>query len=208
MKLKLFIISIFALLAFVALKQYRDFSALKSVNSYDSCVTAKGSVIQESYPATCITKYRSKFIQSTPQPSSVPTINTATWKVYTNKKYNFQLRYPPELNLVPKEVNIYQNYQDYHQKCVNGTYQGCGGSRWPDYKITFFRTNGKGAFDVDIWKGEEISQYIKSISHNGYAYNVSTFRSFGEYGEIDPVSEEVIDQILSTFKFTDTKSTP
>ena len=63
MKLKLFIASIAVLLSLVAYKQYRDFAVIKSVTSYESCASAKGSIIQESYPATCITRLGSRFNQ-------------------------------------------------------------------------------------------------------------------------------------------------
>lgn len=61
MKLKLFLLSILALLSVVAYQKYTEYSSLKSINSYESCVAANGSLIQESYPATCITRLGNKF---------------------------------------------------------------------------------------------------------------------------------------------------
>jgi hypothetical protein len=42
------------------------------ITSYDACVLAKGSIIQESYPARCITSNGQTFIQAevSPQPES------------------------------------------------------------------------------------------------------------------------------------------
>jgi hypothetical protein len=65
MKLKLLIASIAVLLALIAYQQYRDFAVIKSVNSYESCASAKGSIIQESYPATCVTRLGFRFTQPT-----------------------------------------------------------------------------------------------------------------------------------------------
>lgn len=66
MKLKLFLASLFILLALVGYKSYRDTQSLKSIDSYESCASSRGSLIQESYPATCVTRLGSHFIQPTP----------------------------------------------------------------------------------------------------------------------------------------------
>lgn len=205
MKLRLFLLSIFILLSLVGYKTYAETKDLKSIDSYESCIVASGSIIQESYPSTCVAKSGLRFTQPTPtsESSLFPVVDMSSWRTYTNQKYNFRLKYPTELNLMPKEVNIQQDYEDYNHKCEDGTYNGCGGSRWPDYKITFFRTNGKGAFDISIWEGEDTSLYLQSIPHNGYAYSVSTFRSFDEDGEIDPLGASIIEKIYSTLEFTD-----
>lgn len=42
---------------------YQEFAASPEITSYEMCIKAKGSVIQESYPATCITKDGKRFIQ-------------------------------------------------------------------------------------------------------------------------------------------------
>ena len=82
MKLKLFFLSILVLILFVAYQKYTEYSSLKSINSYDSCITAKGSIIQESYPATCITRLSTRFTQP-----------IFTQK-YFNSIYGFSFEYP------------------------------------------------------------------------------------------------------------------
>lgn len=80
MKLKLFIASILVLLALIAYQKYSEYSALKSVGSYESCVAAKGSTIQESYPATCLTRIGTHFKQTilaSPSPARITT--TTNW---------------------------------------------------------------------------------------------------------------------------------
>ena len=80
MKLKIFIVSIIVLLTLVAYKTYTETKTLKSINSYESCVAAKGSEIQTSYPATCITRLGSQFAQP---------INSQKYQEYTSKKYSY-----------------------------------------------------------------------------------------------------------------------
>jgi len=73
------------------------------INSYADCLVAKGSIVQESYPATCVTATGRRFTQpiSSPTPESVkPTADpTADWKTYNNTEYNYSLKYPPNLTV-------------------------------------------------------------------------------------------------------------
>jgi|GEM_PF-981424 len=53
-------------------------------NDYDDCVNAPGSIVQESYPATCITKDGKSFIQPTPDNTqSSPSTGSLTEVVVT-----------------------------------------------------------------------------------------------------------------------------
>ena len=114
MKLKLFLISIFILISFISYQKYSEYSSLKSINSYDSCITAKGSIIQESYPATCVTHLGSSFIQqittpiatttASPIQSSKPVSNTVIttpvgWEKFEYNDYKFSFFIPPEYRL-------------------------------------------------------------------------------------------------------------
>lgn len=139
------------------------------------------------------------------RPSALQVItDTSTWKTYTNTTYNFSVKYPSNLNLTPQEVDIQKNYQEYVNKCNNGTYDGCGGSQWPDYEITFFRPNGKSAFDIDIWKGD-VSKYLGGIARNNFTYKVSVNRMFGEDGTIDPIDTMTVQSIFATLSFPASK---
>lgn len=42
---------------------YQEYIAVPEVGSFEECIKAKGSITQESYPATCITKDKKRFIQ-------------------------------------------------------------------------------------------------------------------------------------------------
>jgi hypothetical protein len=53
---------VFLLLLFIYVSFWRQ-PTPAPVTTYEECLTAKGSVIQESYPATCITQDKQRFIQ-------------------------------------------------------------------------------------------------------------------------------------------------
>lgn len=84
MKLKLFLFGIFTLLSLVAYQQYRDFAAIKSISSYESCAAAKESRIQESYPATCVTRLGTKFSYET------------FLETYMNQDYSYSIDFPAD----------------------------------------------------------------------------------------------------------------
>jgi len=42
---------------------YQEYIAAPPVSTYEECINAKGSVIQESYPATCVTRDKKRFTQ-------------------------------------------------------------------------------------------------------------------------------------------------
>lgn len=142
-------------------------------------------------------------LQVTPTPiaTTEPDL-TADWKTYTNEKYGFSIRYPNELDLNAKEVDIKSNALDYYKKCSNGTYDGCGGSEWPDYKITFFGENNIAKFDIDIWEGDMTEPFAGKLKNNK-TYLVSTFRLFGENGKIEPLEVDIMKLINDSLSFTD-----
>ena len=96
MKLKLFILALFALISLVAYQKYTEYSTLKSINSYESCVAAKSSVIQESYPSTCVTRLGASFteiikspnLQDMPQISQKEINQGWYWGGSDQKKFN------------------------------------------------------------------------------------------------------------------------
>lgn len=42
---------------------YQEYTRAPQVSSYEECIKIKGSVVQESYPSTCVTKDGKQFIQ-------------------------------------------------------------------------------------------------------------------------------------------------
>lgn len=77
--------------------------------NYKECILLKGSVIQESYPAVCVTKKGERFIQEIPKlpkPSQIketqidntsnqaPNDNLANWKTHEDIEKGFIIKYP------------------------------------------------------------------------------------------------------------------
>jgi hypothetical protein len=80
------------LISFVAYQKYTEYSSLKFIDSYDSCITTKGSLIQESYPATCITKSGIQFTQNLDTEqllNLIPPVSTENWKTHNTRQYSF-----------------------------------------------------------------------------------------------------------------------
>ncbi len=208
MKFKLFLISIFVLICFVAYQKYTEYSSLKSINSYDSCITAKGSIIQESYPATCITRLGSRFVQ----PKNI------SWKDYSGGKYNFRISYPS--NWIVSSPDPSGDFE------TSGTLNFYDENKSPIVQAslnvmkrsgTSFPLQVKTIMNYD-WKEKNKSEYqlagivatkISGISNNAIGEHMQSAVLFenGEYiyvfHSIGLYDLNLFNQILSTFKFTD-----
>jgi hypothetical protein len=98
-------------------------SSTEKPTSYDECTKAEGSVIQESYPATCVTKNGDRFLQPLTdeekknlQPQTTPTPaqpldelafgqdQMLDWKIHTESTYKFS--YPPDADLTEQEASV------------------------------------------------------------------------------------------------------
>lgn len=69
---------------------------LKQISSYDDCIKAKGSRVQESNPPTCVTANGLSFKGQASSPTLTPDL-TAIWKTYTNAKFGYEFKYPNNL---------------------------------------------------------------------------------------------------------------
>ncbi len=125
MKLKLLIIGILVVLTLVGYQTYAKYAALKSIDSYESCVASPGSLIQESYPATCVTRFGTRFIQpvpeelvrdnSTPVPLSSP--NLKENKIFSHaliteqngilNEISYSLEYPSNFTIMEQAAGTY-----------------------------------------------------------------------------------------------------
>lgn len=126
-------------------------------------------------------------------------LNTSSWTVYKNDKYGFMLKYPSNLKLIPLEVDIKKNHNDYLKKCKTGVLNSCIGSRWPDFKISFFRENGKVAFDVRIYQVAE--EAFGGVVKDNFQFWVNNFHIAEEDGILEPVDIELLKQIAGTLDF-------
>jgi len=220
MKLKLLALSIFfAILSLVAYQTYRETKVLKSIDSYESCVSAKGSIIQESYPATCITSLGTRFTEN-------------TWGSFTSSQHNFSVGYPTyskftthkysdgteyyilfnsgenqqpylQISFIISKIQPTQPLDDYiykKYKIANG-YTHNGSS--PSKVIEFSKTNIKNHEAYLLIKEQKLNSEYNS-------YELFIRLNDKTVIVIDPGREpqnqeenELFNQILSTFKFTD-----
>jgi hypothetical protein len=65
---------ILLLVLYVTLSIFGVSSKDNQISTYDECVKASGSIIQESYPAICITKADVRFTQPLSDPTPTPAI--------------------------------------------------------------------------------------------------------------------------------------
>jgi len=141
-------------------------------------------------------------------------VDTSTWKTYTNTQYGFEFKYPPysEVNLMEDRM-IDQGYTSWrfdgpgivgvHLFIYKKGYEkeGCYGNTI--FK-TIFLNDGKA---IPICLG-----YILGDKRLPSYYSDIPFGDTGTYGEFqssstaadeDSLSEQFLEQILSTFKFID-----
>ncbi len=142
-------------------------------------------------------------IASKPSPSPSPS-STTGWVQYKSDKFGFTIRYPEALEVEAKEVDIKADYKKYVEKCKTGVSGGCGGGRWPDFKISFLRPSGKAAFDVDIYQ-LPVKEYFGGIERDNFTYLVGAGRYSGEDIELDPVDSKTLDAIALTLDFFEPK---
>ena len=231
MKLKLYLASIFLLISFVAYQKYSEYSTLKSIDSYESCAAAKGSIIQESYPATCITRLGVRFTQPVqPQvaPQSIyqevkPKVITAQalTKVYTSKKYNFSFQYPQNWTISTHYKGDFATDLEYTvvspSESVSVTPEGIVIKVLPfnsdKLSISWFQDNILKSYGENITiekfgiKETIFSGNTALIDNNGTIYLTQNhYLYIISWGYVEESNQKVIqdiyNQILPTFKFT------
>lgn len=160
-------------------------------------------------PTPSITQVLTPTVTPTLIPTITPNIDTSDWKTYKNEKYGYEIKYPSEwqggeessvakvASFTPEKrdmaqagfwVYLYENpenlstkdwwVKDYKKGDAKYTYKGI---------IRFSEIN------MDVYKEEsglEFQYYISSKNSNIYLI-------------VSPLVEEKMNQILSTFKFTE-----
>jgi len=162
------------------------------------------------------------------------TNSTADWKVYSNAKYNFSLKYPQTLSVNEVEPSKATMQQEIIEGVVGHNYFNLTIAKNANAEVVNDgialevrkRENKNPAFDeksVDLVSKQEVTiagiKGMKYISKGGQAFSstgnqipattsatfvvekngyVYTFHSFGS----DPTYYNIIDQLVSTFKFT------
>lgn len=201
----------------------------KQISSYEDCMKAKGSSVQESNPPTCVTAngLRFKGPAATLTPTSDPTAN---WKTYTNGNYNYQFKYPLDWPDIPPVVS---NQKDGFQLAGQNVYlsQYFPQVKPPQLQIEVFKSNkelrpdeleekescGFPTFAISKSKvgglqaivGRRLAPRDPSAPYYiGLHYCVRTYSGGFIYNflweEGSDVDSGLFDQILSTFRFLGT----
>lgn len=201
MKLKLFFASIFALLTLVAYQKYNEYKTLKSIDSYESCIVAKGSVIQESYPATCVTKISTRFTELVLLDDSILASNTYNFCGSSHPKTSFSFVPPEGWKITkPEGSPIFQRYlisnqsDTQHISITCGDGFGGGGCTTHEFDTFIEDNNVPSCTSFDKKTG------LAGVNLMYFKKNPNDIVSFSITGSLE---KKYLDQILSTFKFTD-----
>ncbi len=209
MKTKLFLAAALFIVGIVGYQKYAELSSLKSIDSYESCVTAKGRVIQESYPATCVTRLGTRFTLPTtiipiaPIPSDWKEINLPHWSFLIppdwhisncqNKFFIIDSQTKADNNSCPIYGDLYIARQSREQVPE------------PTYKNYLDVPNIKAITTEVVVADKRATKQILYLP-GGMVEGPNIYIEFKEYIDTikyDANEEEVVTEILSTFKFTD-----
>ncbi|HSX40781.1 MAG TPA: hypothetical protein VLF68_04150 [Candidatus Saccharimonadales bacterium] len=169
---------------------------------------------------------KQKLAQVTPSPTTVQTPTptpdpTASWKIYTNLKYHYSFKYPPQFKLTEENKNndIVQYFYKFSTgKLVYGMPDSSG------FVISIFPTLGKtieqefsnkssamgvvGVTPIER-RGADEAAHVTNIqalvvfrSENNF-FEISGFQNSNTLPDKSDDVDIYFDQILSTFKFTD-----
>lgn len=205
MKLKLIFFAIVVVLVLVGYSTYRQYSTLHAISSYDSCAAAKGSVLQTTYPATCITLTGNKFSQ---------------WVKYENNIGKYTFDYPSSWKYLPDKREVWDGIiigdGDNKNNLVSSVQISIVNSLnfyvpWSGKKEIILTKKNLGQYNLlgDTPANTEVDKKPASITRSIHNNNVTTNIAVLDNNRIVSISIftpyellDLHDQILSTFKFT------
>jgi len=151
---------------------------------------------------------RKPFLTSTIIPTKAKIKDTTVnWKLYKNDKFGFTIKYPSSLELYPEDYDIKKAIQEYIYKCESGIINGCGGHRWPDFVIRFYKKSGKIAFDINIHQipleEEDLTTYNGRVFRlkDNFTIFADTPNSYYENVILEPLDKETIKLINLSMQF-------
>jgi len=201
------------------------------VTSYTDCVKAKGSIVTESYPATCITKDKQRFVQDLTDEEKknlIPPIATEGLQNYINSKFGFQIKIPLVFfykEIGDNSVNFIEN--QYKNKEYNYPFLGITVYETTKSAVDFVNENGTETPPIGvpqdtkeyIWRGItttktaefnslDVLQFTSETDTTGtdhtlFKKDAIIVDVFNRHMGVTNVSEEIYKQILSTFEFID-----
>ncbi|MDP3770216.1 MAG: hypothetical protein U1A25_02260 [Candidatus Sungbacteria bacterium] len=135
-------------------------------------------------------------------PSQFPSADTSNWKTYRNEQYGFEMKYPPE----------WTHGYDNPAFPGKGNFTHIRLQTDPTRSISIQVTPGKVTFGSKNYKilelnGVEVVKLLDSgafrIFHRkpDFGIYINDTSKVAEYGNYFPVDSDVIEEIVSTFKF-------
>lgn len=185
--------------------------------TYEECLKVPGAISDLSYPSTCRTpdgRTARQVLTPEEQKKVQPPDETVNWKTYTDNKYYFSLKYPPEWKIkgetnpetgqytivfqrtpiVPDSLTIIlvkENWSVDQEVNSHNQKQSVG----PSSEILKIEDTKVG--------GLEAKKFTYSTAMGTTPEETTTSKGTTVYSFISFPNDTVFDQILSTFKFTD-----
>ncbi len=230
-----FVALILVLLTVAGVFAYQNWQLRQQLNTlttYKECLKAPGSILQESYPATCVARNGKSFTQPLTdeekkklQPSDEPT----DWTTYTSKKYQYKINIHPDWKTLagsPEEKFFNFRKENYEIgleifSTTKTTIQGYlvesdkkSATAWegtPSTRVISTRLTKIGNYNI-VRREEEwlAASFLKPVLNtyflnDGFLYSF-TLKYIGSVTDSNTIDNDVYDQILSTFKFLDKPS--
>lgn len=205
--LSILCVILFASTAFLAYQNWQLREQLNTPTTYETCIASPGSIIQESYPATCVTKHGARFTQPLTEEEQQklvpPTEQTTLLTPYSNGLFSFS--YPstwttqgvtissnsPAVRIVVHEEGTMMT------ECMDDTVEQQSG-----FVLRHFtRVTG-----IEACSGGDSSEKEIWVVQNATSYGPGIIIQYSSREETAVLP--IIQKLLSTFKFTDTKTTP
>ncbi len=215
---------ILVLSSFFVVRDYHEWSAIKAVDSYEACVAAKGSTTYDSCPLSCTTRYKDKFIDSSPcpEPALDPVIKavgdtdtTSSWRVFADDNITF--KYPADGVISQRNNSLIELTYSPNKYRVRFTFHPATKQSLDKYLTETYLPDADGNHTTSPLKQVQIAGYrgfaagVYAVDSGWFSYVVLESPDAKANVDIEyftdvlkePADKEVFYQILSTFKFLD-----
>lgn len=162
-----------------------------------------------------ITAPKLQNITTSPTPQPSPVDETANWKTYTNTKYGYSLKYPPETILEEKPGDVVFLDKQIYIAVTSSDPEQCRGDCPVIQKKEEVIINGISSKKLTGYIGEvggSVPQSYQTIviPYNNKFYTFTVYElkydenqlPTREIGSVPEAKVDLLNQILSTFKFT------
>ena len=198
------ILIVWSIVSFIAYQNKKLQEKNVNISSYEECLKASGSIIQESYPQMCVAKDGKRFVQplsEEEQKNLKPPNDTVKFKTYRNNEYNFEFDYPPSWYILRNDslgLTLSNLYIDPANNVI---------TPYPGEVIVNFTFTHAGSENYTSKPIESVSNEGVNIVRQGRFIDKSGSLAITSiYRKNDPEInqfENDINIILSTFKFID-----